>query len=266
MNTLLIYSEIGGMWGISSNEVAEFLQANQDQDVEIRINSPGGSVTEGIAIYNLLRSHNGSVSVVVDSLCASIATIIALGGNSLSMNLGSLFMIHNPWVIMGGESEDLRKEADVLDTIKEQIINIYMTKFNGSRDEIIAIMDDETWLTDTETMKFGFADMIEQQLKISASVKYDLKKFFNNIPTNKGNNMNKEENSVEAPEVEVQAEEVTPEAEAKTEEVSEVQAEQLDLEEEVEKIEAEVQNKIDPEVSMKATIEEAKQPFTKMIT
>lgn len=256
MNSLLIYSEIGGMWGISAAEVAQFLQSNKDQDVEIRINSPGGSVTEGIAIYNLFKNHNGSVNIVVDSLCASIATIIALGGDNITMNLGSMFMVHNPWMMTFGDSDDLRKEANVLDAMKEQLINIYMTKFTGTRDELISMMDEETWLSDTESMKFGFVDSIEQELKIAALVKYDLKKFFNKTP-NKENNMNEQEtnleNSVEAPEVEIKAEEVTPEAEIKTEEAK---AEQVELEDEIEKVESEVINKIDPEKAIQNKIEE----------
>jgi ATP-dependent Clp endopeptidase proteolytic subunit ClpP len=280
MNSLLIYSEIGGMWGISSNEVADFLNSNKDQDVEIRINSPGGSVTEGIAIYNLLKNHSGNVSIVVDSLCASISTIIALGGDSLTMNLGSMFMIHNPWMMTFGDSEDLRKEANVLDAMKEQLINIYMTKFEGSRDELIAMMDEESWLSDTEAMKFGFVDSIEQELKISASVKHNLKKYFNTIP-NKGKQMKAQEkdlevSAVESPEVEIKAEEVTPEAEIKSEEEQEEEMKEeeakaedseeeapaeepeKELEEEAEESEeetSEAKNKIDPIKAMNAKIE-----------
>lgn len=238
MKSFLIYSEIGGMWGTSSSEVAEFLNQNKDQDVEFRINSPGGSVFEGIAIYNLMKAHKGSVSVVVDSLCASIATIIALGGDSIKMNLGSVFMIHNPWSMAFGEAEDFRKEADLLDSIKNQLISIYMTKFQGSEEELIQMLDAETWLSDSESIKFGFVDSIEREVQIAASIKFDLKKYFNTTP--KGNNMKEQEeklDSVETPEVETEAvesaeQEINSEAQAIEAEVEteEVQAEAVETE------------------------------------
>ena len=161
MNTFLIYSEIGGVWGVASEEIAFFLKENKNKDVQIRINSVGGSVTEGVAIYNLLKAHNGKVEIAIDSICASIATIIALAGDSIKMNLGSMFMIHNPWSMAFGESEDFRKEAEVLDKFKETLVSIYMTKFNGSEEEIVEMMNSESWLSDKEAMKFGFVDSID---------------------------------------------------------------------------------------------------------
>lgn len=261
MKSFLIYSEIGGMWGTSSAEVAEFLNQNKDQDVEFRINSPGGSVFEGIAIYNLMKAHKGSVSVVVDSLCASIATIIALGGDSIKMNLGSVFMIHNPWSMAFGEAEDFRKEADLLDSIKNQLISIYMTKFQGSEEELIQMLDAETWLSDSESIKFGFVDSIEREVQIAASIKFDLKKYFNTTP--KGNNMKEQEeklDSVETPEVETEAvesaeQEINSEAQAIEAEVEteEVQAEavETEIEEEVE-VQAEIQT---PGIQAKADLD-----------
>lgn len=179
MNTLLIYSEIGGMFGTSSQEVANFLHQNDNEPVEIRINSVGGYITEGVAIYNLLKNYQGEVNIVIDSLCASIATIVALGGDNIRMGLGGLFMIHNPWAMVGGDSEKFRKEANLLDKMKSQLVSIYMTKFNGTEEEIIKMMDSETWLSDKEAMAYGFVNTIEQDLKMSASVKYDLSKYFN---------------------------------------------------------------------------------------
>jgi ATP-dependent Clp protease protease subunit len=174
-----MYSEIGGMFGTSSEEVASFLHQNNNEPVEIRINSVGGYITEGIAIYNLLKNYQGEVNIVIDSLCASIATIVALGGDNIRMGLGGLFMIHNPWAMVGGDSADFRKEADLLDKMKSQLVSIYMTKFNGTEEQIISMMDSETWLTDKEAMSYGFVNTIEQDLKMSASVKYDLSKYFN---------------------------------------------------------------------------------------
>ena len=227
MNTFLIYSEIGGFWGVTSEEIASFLRENKNKDVQIRINSVGGSVTEGVAIYNLLKAHNGKVEIAIDSICASIATIIALAGDSIKMNLGSIFMIHNPWSMAFGESEDFRKEAEVLDKFKETLVSIYMTKFNGSEEEIVEMMNSESWLSDKEAMKFGFVDSIEQELKISASIKYDLNKYFNSIP--KKENIMKEKKE-EAPEVKAEAPEVKAE-ETKVEEPAEETTEETKVEE-----------------------------------
>jgi len=225
MNTLLMYSEIGGMFGTSSEEVASFLQQNKDEAVEIRINSVGGYITEGIAIYNLLKNHQGEVNIVIDSLCASIATIVALGGDNIRMGLGGLFMIHNPWAMVGGDSADFRKEADLLDKMKSQLVSIYMTKFNGTEEQIINMMDSETWLSDKEAMGFGFVNTIEQDLKMSASIKYDLSKYFNS----KGAVMAEEKPEVKTEE-EVNAVEVdeTPVAidEPKEEEIPKVEEEE----------------------------------------
>lgn len=232
MNTFLIYQEIGGFWGVTSEEVSAFLNQNKNKDVEIRINSVGGSVFEGIAIHNLLKAHNGKVNVVIDSLCASIATIIALAGDSVTMNLGSMFMIHNPWSMAFGEAEDFRKEADLLDKIKSELISIYMTKFEGSEEELKQMLDQETWLTDKEAMKFGFVDSMEKELKISASIKYDLSKYFNSLPQ-KGNQMkNKKKLDSELDSVKAEEKaEISAEAQAETEANEETQEEETTTEE-----------------------------------
>jgi len=217
MNSLLIYDEIG-FSGTTPQDVITFLAENKGQDVTIRINSPGGSVYDGVAIYNLLKAHSGSVNVVVDSLCASIATIIALGGDNIKMNLGSTFMIHNPWTMSFGDAGELRKMADDLDKVRDQILSIYMTKFNGTKEELIAKMDAETWLSDSEALEFGFVDEVGESMRMSASLKHDVSKYFNKQKENKMAEQTVEvEAEVVAPEVENQAEEIL--AEVATEEV-----------------------------------------------
>ena len=273
MNTFLIYQQIGGFLGVTSEEVSAFLSQNKNQDVEIRINSVGGSVFEGIAIHNLLKAHNGKVNVVIDSLCASIATVIALGGDTITMNLGSMFMIHNPWSMAFGESEDFRKKADLLDKIKEELVAIYMTKFEGSEEELQQMMDSETWLTDKEAMKFGFVDSMEKELKISASIKYDLSKYFNSLPQ-KGNQMknkkklDSEIDSVKAEEkaeisAEAQAETEASEdtQEETTEEASEEKAEETSEEETTEETSEEetTEETSEEEASEESTEEEAEE-------
>lgn len=274
MKTFLIYDEIGG-WGVTSQDIISFLKDSGGADVQIRINSPGGSVFEGIAIYNLLKAYEGRVEVVIDSLAASIATIIAMGADNLQMNLGSSFMIHNPWTISQGDADEMRKTADQLDQFRAQIISIYMTRFNGTEKELISMLDAESWMTDSEALSFGFVDSIEEGLKMVASFKkYDLNKYFNTIPE-KEETMTEENKELEAQvgsevsnEVEVKAEEQAPEeqavesveaaAEEETEEEeSEEEAEAKSEEEEVEaQVTSEVMNSVDIQASIQAKVEE----------
>jgi ATP-dependent protease ClpP protease subunit len=268
VKTFLIYQEIGE-FGVGSSDIVNFLNENKDEDVQFRINSPGGSVHEGIAIYNLLKSHNGRVEIVIDSLCASIATIIALGGDNITMNLGSNFMIHNPWTMALGNAEEMRKTADQLDGIRDQIVSIYMSKFNGSEEELVLMLNEETWLSDVDALKYGFVNSIEQPQKMVAQViNYDLKKYFNSTPT-KGKTMNEKaeelNQEVEAPEVEAQAEssaEVLAEEETTEEEQVEEKAEETTEEEAVEEeveeeasLDSEVNAKISPEALINAKVE-----------
>ena len=114
-----LFDEIGG-WGIYAKELKDELSSmigNPTEEVLVNINSPGGSVFEGIEIYNYLKGLPNKVTVKINSLAASIATVIALGADELEISESAFFMIHNPWTMAGGEAEDLRKQADVLDTV-----------------------------------------------------------------------------------------------------------------------------------------------------
>ena len=291
MNTFLIYQEIGAL-GVCSSDVLQFLEANKNKDVQVRINSVGGSVSEGIAIYNLFKNHSGKVEIVIDSICASIATIVALGGTSRKMNLGSSFMIHNPWTFTQGEASDLRKTADELDFFKKTIVSIYMNFFKKSEEELASMMDQTTWLSDVEAMKLGFIDSIENDSKAVAQLKnWDLKKYFNTLPT-KGQEMKEKtekvssevevdevekkaessaETSADETKTEGEAEEVKSEEEEKVEETESEETEETEApEEDPEKVEeteseeteeekAEIENKVSPEImnsiDVKAQIE-----------
>ena len=244
--TILLFDEIGGM-GVTPDVFALELDRANGEAVEIRINSGGGSVFDGLAIYNLIKDYEGPTTVIVDGLAASIASVIALGADQLVMNEGSFFMIHNPWTISGGESKDLRQAADILDKIQSQIVDIYASATGKDEAEIIALMDAETWLNPNETLEMGFAQEIKSGLKIAAALK--TKYIFNNIPQELVSNMDEKEIKAEIAEVEVEAVEITEGL------IAEVEAEEIVAEVEVE-IEAEAEVEVEIEEAPKAYSEE----------
>ncbi|MCK5219101.1 Clp protease ClpP, partial [bacterium] len=116
---ILIYDQIGEDWfgdGVQAKKFAEELRDLGDiETIELRINSPGGSVWDGNAIYNTLRGHKATVNVTIDGLAASIASVIAMSGDTITMPENALMMIHNPATIAFGEAEEMRKAANMLD-------------------------------------------------------------------------------------------------------------------------------------------------------
>lgn len=127
-------------------------------DVEVHINSFGGDVFAGIAIYNILKSHSGEVHVYIDGLAASAASIISQAGDKIKMGSGAMMMIHNAWTYAKGNADELRKMADDLDKIGESLQEIYMHRFVGEKEELIELLKDESYLTSEECITFGFAD------------------------------------------------------------------------------------------------------------
>ena len=171
-----IYDEIGD-YGTSAKNFIEEVKAVGTADITLRINSVGGSVFDGLAIYNTLRSHNGYVNIKIEGLAASISTVIAMAGDNIEMSENGFFMIHNPFGQSAGEAGDMRKTADLLDKIKNEIIEIYSKKSNLSFETLSDMMDKETWLSSQEAMDYGFIDTITEPMKVAAS--FDLSKFTN---------------------------------------------------------------------------------------
>lgn len=178
-----IFDEIG-LWGISSKQFAKELKSLGNRRVLVRINSPGGEIFEGNAIYNALRRHPGGVDVAIDALAASMASVIAMVGENRSMAENGMFMIHNPWTVSFGESKDMRKSADLLDDLKENIVSAYAGRTGMKREELSEMMDEETWLTAAECKEFGFIDKITEPLQAYNSFeRFDISKFTKR-PTN----------------------------------------------------------------------------------
>lgn len=129
-------------------------------DITVWINSPGGDCIAAAQIYNMLTEYKGKVTIFIDGLAASAASVIAMAGDEVVMSPVSLMMIHNPSCMAWGESKDLRKEAEILDEFKESIINAYEIKTGLSRVKISHLMDCETWFNANKAIELGFADKI----------------------------------------------------------------------------------------------------------
>lgn len=151
--------------------------------LNVHINSPGGSVYDGVAIFNMLRQHKASVTVHIDGLAASIASVIAMAGDKVVMPSNSMMMIHNAMSVSIGNANDMRKMADDLEKINESVINSYIAKNPElDREYLKALMDDETWLTASEAYELGLVDVIDEPVAAVASIDKEQVNRFKNVP------------------------------------------------------------------------------------
>ena len=146
---ILIYDEISS-WGIEARQFVKDLSGISAKTIRLRINSPGGNVFDGVAIYNALKRHPASVRVEVDGLAASIASIIAMAGDTIHMAKNAFLMIHNAWVFAMGDAEEMRKMADVLEKIDGTMASTYAERTGSKPKDIRELMDAETWMTAEE--------------------------------------------------------------------------------------------------------------------
>lgn len=151
---LNIFGVIG--WDVWLQQFSSELKNLDVNEIEVLIASEGGHVTDGIAIFNMLKMHKAKIVTNIISHAWSIASIIALAGDERKMAGNASYMIHNPWNIVWGEAEDLRKQADILDMVKETLVSSYREVTDLSREEISNMMDEETWLLAEEAKDYGF--------------------------------------------------------------------------------------------------------------
>jgi ATP-dependent Clp protease, protease subunit len=145
------------------------------------MNSPGGDVFDGLAIYNTLKRHPANVIVDVDGMALSIASIIAMAGNEIRMAKNAMMMIHDPWTISMGTADDFREQADLMDTVKGNLVTTYADRTGVPESEVSDLMSAETWMTAEQAVKAGFADAVTDELDIAAS--FDVKRY-RNAPKN----------------------------------------------------------------------------------
>lgn len=172
---LTLYGDISdsSWWGdeVTPKQFKADLDAlGEVAQLDIYINSGGGDVFAGNAIYNMLRRHKAHKTVYVDGLAASIASVIAMAGDKIVMPENAMLMIHNAWTIAWGNKADMRKIADEMDKIDGLIAGVYADKAGRENAEFAALMDAETWFTAEEAVAAGLADEIEAQKRVAASV------------------------------------------------------------------------------------------------
>lgn len=146
----------------SPNTFRQELNQYKDKDITVWIDSPGGDVFAGAGIYDALKEHKGKVTVKVEK-AMSAASVIAMAGDEILMSPVGVMMIHNPWSQASGDMHDMRKMADVLDTVKDTIINAYVNKTKKTNKEISKMLDDETWMSSNVAIQQGFADGVLYQ-------------------------------------------------------------------------------------------------------
>ncbi len=184
---LFIYEEIGGWWGITAQNIAQNLKELRAQKgaintIKVRINSPGGDVFEGVAIYNLLKQDSANVHVFVDGMAASMGSVIAMAGDTITIGESAAFMIHNPSAGAVGESEDLRHMADLLDQVKSSLMTTYQKRTGMSAEELTVLMDAETWYFGQEAVDSGFADEVFEAPAMAASLRNESLNRFQDVP------------------------------------------------------------------------------------
>jgi ATP-dependent Clp protease protease subunit len=152
------WSMLFGIENVTPKGFMAELTQYKGKDINVWINSYGGEVYAASRIYTALKEHQGKVKVKIDGVAISAASVIAMAGDEILMSPTSIMMLHNPWGNFQGEAKDLRHGADVLDEVKDTIINAYQLKTGKSRDKISQMMDEETWMSAKKAVSEGFVD------------------------------------------------------------------------------------------------------------
>ena len=187
---VLIYGNIGDRWnedGVVASELVRDLSALQADTINLRINSYGGSVPDGLAIYNALRRHKAAVNVFVDGVAISCASYIAMAGDTITMAKNSQMMIHAPWTFAYGNSNDMREQADILDRYAKAMASAYADKSGKTYEDALALLTDrkDHWFLADEAKAEGFADEVGEEVAVAASLasSFDLSRFKAAAPT-----------------------------------------------------------------------------------
>jgi ATP-dependent protease ClpP protease subunit len=170
---VLIYDYIG--WGgVTAADFVKALHSIRAKTLTVRLNTPGGDVFDGLAIYNSLKDHGAEIRVKVDGIAASIGSIIAMGGHSITMGASSFLMIHNPWALVIGNANDMREMAGTLDKIGGSLAGIYAGRPSVTKEQAQAWMNEETWFTGDEAVTAGLADAVESTTPVQDRASFDL--------------------------------------------------------------------------------------------
>lgn len=148
---------------VCAYDMAKELQGLNGKKLDVRINSRGGAVDQGLAIYNLLKSYDGEVTTICEGYACSAASVIFMAGSNRLMRMGSLLLIHNAWSYAAGDANALRKTADDLEKITQPSIEIYKSVSTLDESTIKSMMDKEEWILPSEALEYGFATEIVEQ-------------------------------------------------------------------------------------------------------
>ena len=184
---LSLYGEISNIswWGdeVTPQQFKDDLNALGDIDtLNVYINSPGGDVFAGQAIFSILKRHKASVNVFIDGLAASIASVIAMAGDTIVIPRNAMMMVHNPWTVAVGNAAELRESADRLDKVGESVIEAYLSKATLDKKKLVELLDAETWLSAEDCLEYGFADEIEETKQVAACMDKDILDRYKNTP------------------------------------------------------------------------------------
>ena len=170
-----IYGEIG--YEVDAKSFIDEIKALNNKPFNLHINSVGGSVFEGQAIYTTIQNYKGKVTAYIEGVAASMASIIALAADEVYMSENSLYMIHDPLVGVYGNKAELEKKMELLNIIKEQMVNIYTKKTGLEASQVQDLMSAETWFTAQEAKDAGFVDVVQEAVEVAAT--YDLSAYKN---------------------------------------------------------------------------------------
>ncbi len=175
-----ILSEIGE-YGITAKDFkAELNGLGNPAVLNISISSNGGDVSQGFAIFNMLKRHSAKKVVTVEGIAASMASVIAMAGDEIVMPSNAMMMIHNPWGGVVGDADDVESFAGGLRKMQGQLADVYAERSGADREEIVKLMDAETWLTAQEAVDLGLADRVSDAVRMAALIDTGR---FRNVPT-----------------------------------------------------------------------------------
>lgn len=155
-----LYAAIGGWWGVEAETFVKALNDINEGNIVLHINSPGGDVFDARTISTAIKQHKSVITAQIDGLCASAATYVSAACKSVSMADGGFYMIHEGWTMAVGNKRDLTKTVDLLSKVDDSILNDYARKTGIARDQLTAMMEEETWLSAKEAKEHGFIDSI----------------------------------------------------------------------------------------------------------
>ena len=146
--------------GVSANDFSTLLAEHDGKDITIEIDSEGGSVTDGLAMFNAIARHDGEVTIHIDPIAASIATVICCAASKVVMNSNAKYFVHRAWTMAMGNCKDFQSTASLLEMMDADIAGVYSERTGLDKDEALALMDAETWMDADEAVRKGFVDEI----------------------------------------------------------------------------------------------------------